>query len=225
MDYKEIISVQKNKFKEGIKRTDDNKSQWESLTVRITNIFQELIKESKDQTLFENLYLYNSFECKEYPSNMHIVQLSWGQHPTGLVKTEFDKASNEKSKKLTVEAGGALVFSQNIMGGVAVLIYPMKSEEFKRDEENIISDLYLSPTDITNEKIQRAINDFFSYSQYSSIYGSPSYMDKVRVQWLILRDIRNKKENSLFLMKHSYELVKTLIPLLVGIFIGVFTIK
>jgi hypothetical protein len=225
MEYKELIATQKKQFSEGLKRIEENKSQWDDLTSRISEVFQILVKESKEQMLFENLHIFNSSGYSEYSSSMNIIQLSWGQHPTGVVKTEMDQESNKKQKKIVVEKGGALVFSQDARGEVAVLIYPMVSDVYKRREENIISDKYSSPSDITNDKIMRAVNDFFAYSQFSSLFGSPSYLNWIRVQWLIFRDIRNREKNSIFFIKHGYELVRTLIPLLVGIVIGVFTIK
>ena len=225
MDLNKIIALQKQKFEKGKNLLQENKSEWSGFVSRVTEIFEDIINEGKEQKIFERLYVFDSLKNKEHNSSLHTISLLWGQHPTGTEKFKIDDGLNITDKELIIEKGGTLVFSQLPTGGIAILIYPMDSEVFKRNEEYIIADTYKSPNDVTVNKIYRAINDFFAYSQCSSIFGSPNLIDWTRVSWLLFRDIRNRKKAVVFLVKHTYEVIRTLVPLLIGIMLGVFTMQ
>lgn len=212
------------KFKNGVKKVAENRGEWDALVERINEQFNIVIKENLKNE-FEKLYVFNSKERLEHKTNRHLISLFFGQHPTGEIEKEFDEFYKIKKHTLLSEKGGSLVFSEGIKGDVTVLIYPMSSENFKRKEDCIIADIYSDPKNITEKQIKRSIEDFFSYSQVSCIYGVPSYTDWLRVQWLILRDIRNREKTIGNIINIFYETSKSLLSLIVGLFLGIYSIK
>ncbi len=208
MDIQKIITSQHNKFKKGAGILHSNRNhQWRSFTTRVTRNCQELIEEGKRQKLFERLYVYNSIEHqqKEYKyKNLHWIAFYWGNHPTPIV--------DENGTKYLFEKGGSLVFSQNAKGGVVILLNPHRSDIYGRNEDYIITNIYDCPCDISEREIEWAIQDFFAYSQVSSIYGCPSFWDKLIVKCLLFRDVRNRRKVTDYKNQIAF-IIKTILTL------------
>jgi hypothetical protein len=126
--------------------------------------------------------------------NEATVQLSSGANKTGVV----EKINTPEKKGISCEAekGSALVASFSSTGSVAFIIYPYKSERYSRNEENIILHISLNPDNVSDQLIDKCISKYLFYNRNSSIYGvySNTFLDIIKINWMILIDIRNRKK-------------------------------
>ena len=122
------------------------------------------------------------------------VQLSSGANKTGVV--ERINTPEKKGTSCEVEKGSALVASFSSTGSVAFIIYPYKSERYSRNEENIILHISLNPDNVSDKLIDKCISKYLFYNRNSSVYGvySNSLMDIIKINWMTLIDVRNRKK-------------------------------
>ncbi|KVK87725.1 hypothetical protein WJ47_12940 [Burkholderia ubonensis] len=121
---------------------------------------------------FEALYVH-SFEQERS------VQFAAGNHP---VTTRGADGS------FSIEGGAALVVSQDgTAGHVAVFIYPYERQTDGRSRP-FLWDLFDSPEDLTNERLDRAIRDFAICCRASSVVDATKHpLDPLRLSWVKCR--------------------------------------
>ncbi|HWB45880.1 MAG TPA: hypothetical protein VG900_10605 [Hyphomicrobiaceae bacterium] len=145
--------------------------------------FQDVVRQRQKEGYFESLYV-------SHDENERQIQLFAGAHPVGRPQTVWDSRGRIKSQRLYVEKGAALVMSQSIRGDVAVVLYPYQSEKHRRREEFIVWGVFDNPAHITIARLHRMTRDFFIYIRCSSLYFTPSFLDNLRINWLLLRSRR-----------------------------------
>jgi len=109
------------------------------------------------------------------------VRLFYGSHPVGAKLQGHGTAT---------ESNAQLVVSQAVDGTVVVFLYPYESVRLKRTEKHITWDVFRQPEDLTNAKIDAAIDDFQRYSRVSSALDGGSRSDRRRIERLIKRSAR-----------------------------------
>jgi len=164
------------RFKTGIERVSERRSQWDTLADRANIIMRVAADEAKAQNLFENLYVLDSRETSELTNKLPSIQLSFGQHPLGY--NEF------KKNVFVMESGCSLTIGQVVGGQVICTLYPFSSVLASRNEKYIIVKIASSPDDLQEKNIRGLVAHLFSYAQVSSVYGAPCLSDWLQVYWL-----------------------------------------
>jgi len=164
---------------------------WKLVTQnKIRSKFQEIAEFSR-----KTEYPFRLFcQVHDKTTNEATVQLSSGANKTGVV--EIINTPEKKGVSCKAERGSALVASFGSTGSVAFIIYPYKSERYSRGEEDIILHIALNPDNVSDKLIDKCISKYLFYNRYSSIYGvySNSLMDIIKINWMILTDVRNRKK-------------------------------
>jgi hypothetical protein len=112
------------------------------------------------------------------------------------IQITIEKIKTGASGEGAIECGGALVASQSISGDVTFIIYPRKSDRLQANFKEILLFKPLDPICITNKHIRVAIRKFHFLVRATSLYGyaSVSFIDRMRLKLLLIRDLRNKSE-------------------------------
>jgi hypothetical protein len=177
--YDSIISRHVKSFDIGIQRVHKKRQEWNNLADRCTIIFESVKKEAEHQSLFEKLYIFDSRKAKNFDKKPPFVQFSFGAYPLGY--EQF--TTNE----LVIEKNCSLNINLDATGGVTCILYPFSSELLKREENFLICKIVESPSSLKNSDIEEFVKHLFSYAQLSSVFGKPSFCDKISLYILKIR--------------------------------------
>lgn len=148
----------------------DRRIQWECLTRHASDIFNEVIEESKTAGYYERLYISNSYrdvlwEGKRY-KNFNSISLFMGNHPTDISLETFSEGKRT-SRKIITEKGAAFTIAQLPNGGVAFSYYACNSE-LHNDREPKLFRVYKQPFDVNENDIKSAVRGVLNYAHYTS---------------------------------------------------------
>jgi hypothetical protein len=110
-----------------------------------------------------------------------IVEVSYGNRAVpGGRRTEGGRF------KIIAEAGPTLLYQQNISGVVICSLYPARAEGYNRIEDGIILALLKDPIVLLRESVVTAHwRAFMSYFEVSSLDGEPTFVDRIRILWVM----------------------------------------
>ena len=178
MDITKFLKNESTKFQKGWKRVFDKKLVWNDFEKKAVTLFESICKEARRQKLFEYLYVDNSEKHANEQIKPPYVTLFWGNHPTGEI---------DSRKKLIVEGGCALCYTQFSSGEVGVIFYPFRSELREPHRKYYVYKIFSSPEKITDADLHKHIKLMFSYAHYSSFIGMSSFNDWRRMKSLQIR--------------------------------------
>ncbi|MEL0630901.1 hypothetical protein [Psychromonas aquatilis] len=188
------------RFDKEIQKLDSSSFDLSRSRINWSHVTQDLIESEFSKVILEarsNKYPFSLYcAVNDATENEVTVQLSSGANKTGVI--EKVKTAEMESVTCEIEKGSALVASFGSTGSVAFIIYPYKSERYSRTEDNIILHSSLSPDSVNEKLIKSCIANYLFYIRCSSIYGAhsfkSSFRDKLRMNWLLFRDIRNRRK-------------------------------
>lgn len=126
-------------------------------------------------------------------------------------------------KKTLTETGCTLSFGLNDHGYVAVILYPGKTDYTSQIETCIFIENYLHPSKLANKKfLEKQWRYLNSYMEITSIDGTPTIMDKIRVFYL--RYFKNKVINEKYLPKSIVSTLLTSLKFVLNIGLSGFLI-
>lgn len=158
---------------------------WTKFCNRVERHFLHAAEEAKESDFFCRLYVSKESDHKQ-------IQLFTGSHPTGDSKVTRNEYGQQTSKKLIAENGGALVISQSTLGDVAIILYPLKSENLSRIKDKIIWTIKSSPGAISSRTLDSAIRDFYVYLRVSSARLNESRFDRLKISYLEYRSSQHE---------------------------------
>lgn len=196
-----VLTKESAKLKSSIVELQRRRLNWKIVTQnKIKSKFQEIAECSR------KIEYPFSLTCHLHDETINeaTVQLSSGANKTGVV--ERVNTPEQKGTSCEAEKGSALVASFSSTGSVAFIIYPYKSERYSRNEENIMLHVALNPDNVSDQLIDKCISRYLFYNRKSSIYGvySNSLMDIIKINWMTLIDVRNRKK----LLQSSWTIFK-----------------
>lgn len=142
--------------------------------------FRQAVASAKATGFFEDLYVSQEEHDRQ-------IQLYAGAHPIGSEEVTRNSLVQITKRRLHVERGAALVFSQSSLGSVAAILYPYQSEKLSQNSEYIVWKIFDDPRDITNKEIQKAILAFFRYIRVSSTLFNESWFDRAYIRYIEFR--------------------------------------
>ncbi len=182
------IENQKNR-KAGMARWSKIKD-WTQFSNRVERHFLHEAEKAKETGFFCRLHVSKEKDHKQ-------IQLFTGSHPTGETVPVKNHLGITTSKKLVAENGGTLVLSQSTLGDVAIILYPLHSENLSRIKDKIIWTVKSSPANISSRLLDSAVNDFLVYLRVSSSRLNESWMDRVRISYLEFRSSKYEGKGSI----------------------------
>ena len=154
----------------------------------------EQLKSVSDKAKVAGYPFYLYCTVHNETDNETTVQLTSAANKTGVI----ERINTPERKGVTCEAekGSALVVSLSSVGRVSIIIYPYKSDRYYLKEDNIFLYEDLSPDDISQKLLEKCISKYFLYIRYSSVHGAYccSFIDHLRVHWMNIVDIRNRRK-------------------------------
>jgi len=211
-----LVEIENKKnSKAGLARWSKLKD-WTSFSNRVERHFLYEAEKAKETGFFCSLYVSKEKEHKQ-------VQLSTGNHPTGEKVPVQNNQGITTGKKLISENGGALVLSQSTLGDVAIILYPLHSENLSRVKDKIIWTVKASPGNISSRLLDSAVNDFLIYLRVSSSRLNESWMDRVKISYLEFRSSKYEGKGNIAKIIFSKWLIPAIIVFaaIVTIFSGV----
>lgn len=111
-------------------------------------------------------------------NNPDVVEMFWGSHPV--------KSINKKDgRHFLIEEGVTLFLYLLPSGYVSITLFPAKTEIMRPLEDNILLYRYKKATWLLKEKNQQSLwRDFMAYTEYTSLIGTPSIKQLLRILWL-----------------------------------------
>lgn len=142
-------------------------------------IFTNLREQDKRAEVFQNEYMLCICPGSRAGGNeKRIIEIFWGARPY-----EFETNGNHfKSLK---ETGATLLFYRNDTGDITISLYPAKTEYRQPIENHIALYGWLDPRKLNSEDFIKSLwNDFIAYMECTSLDGKPTYLQKLRVDYL-----------------------------------------
>jgi len=100
-------------------------------------------------------------------------------------KSVYGSSITATGSHALVEEGATLLYSMNDDGFVSVMLYPAKAENMSLKEELIFLERRIDPENLLLKKtLQNHWRYFMAYMEYSSLDGSPSVMQRLRITYL-----------------------------------------
>lgn len=142
-------------------------------------IFTKLRDDDKRVDIFEKEYMLSICPGSRAGRNeKRIVEIFWGARPYEFITTD-------NSWKSLTEKGAALLFYRNDTGDVTIYLYPAKTEYMQPIENSITLYKWINPKKLNNKNFRKSLwNDFIAYMEYTSLDGKPTYLQKLRVNYL-----------------------------------------
>ena len=128
------------------------RNEWNSFADLASELFKSVVDEGKEIELFDRLYLSDSRNDNQTNNMPNFIMLQWGGHPVGT-------STLESNIRLALEWGGTLTFSQSVFGDVVCIIYPLKSDLHKRNEDFFFLSSPHHPKWYTKKRIIKFILD------------------------------------------------------------------
>ena len=191
---------------------------------KIINEFEKAELSSKESEYRFKIYK----QIFDINVNEEAVVLCAGYNFTGVVNKEIKVVNGNVKQKISSisENGCSLFISQAINGTIAITLNPYKSEKHSKNEENIILYFNLHPDDISEKLLKKCIKLFFIYARTSSIFGmqmNPSLGDSIRINYLIFKDIRNRRRLIKTFMTTANDWGKIIIAAALGYAVAIIT--
>ena len=107
-----------------------------------------------------------------------MVEVFWGSHPVKRIE-------KKNGLKLLTEDGVTMLFHLLPNGHVTITLYPAKTEVMRPLEDCIMLHRFIKATWLLKEKNQKSLwRDFMAYTECTSLIGTPSFWQKLRISWL-----------------------------------------
>lgn len=171
-----LVTKHKVRFNQGQMSLLEKRGQWVELVETAKHIFDSIEHEINSQKFFEKLYMLNTSSFMERSEQLPSIQFSFGQHPVGYKNSD---------NKLCMESECALQITLLVNGTVSCVLYPFKSDMHQRNEKYLIVKIVTSPSKLSEAHIKKLFKQLFSYAQVSSVFGSPTWEDKITLFKLI----------------------------------------
>ena len=113
-----------------------------------------------DKTIFEYFYGNRIYQSRSYAYNGKLM------------------------RKLCTEIGTTILYQCHDDGYVSCQLFPAKSENMSPIEDCIFLEMYISPEKITDYLLEKHFKYFLSYMQVTSLDGSPTLFDKLKIWWI-----------------------------------------
>ncbi len=196
-------------------RADTNRAyirrvMWIDFEERLSVAFQALCSDEGSCSQLGGVFLTTSMQRSvgnhkaglQRSELLNSAQIHCGTRDLGVYCLEPRQAQEVRagaapaSLSLVTEHGAAIVFSQNVAGTIAVLLYPYESSAAKVNESNILLDFDLDPIDLDNRKIEKYLATFFRYCNATSAQSFRRLDLYLFRLTLVLRDFRNRRVQS-----------------------------
>lgn len=89
-------------------------------------------------------------------------------------------------QKSISEGGCALLFSQGPRGEVVAFVFPFTSETHAAADKHLIIGRLSDPRQVTKRWIEARMSNLWSYAHYTSVEGTPSMRDRLRLKQMRL---------------------------------------
>lgn len=157
---------------------------FESFYDKSKEIFETLRDNDSRADIFEKEYMLCVCPgSRAGGQEKRIVEVFWGAR-----LYEFE--TKEKSWKSLTETGVTLFIYRNDTGHITVSLSPAKTEYMQPIEDSITIYKWLDPKKLNDDKFLKSLwNDFIAYMEYTSLDGTPSFGQKLRISYL--KNIRN----------------------------------
>lgn len=143
------------------------------------SIFTKLRNEDKRVEIFQNEYMLCICPGSRNGGNeKRIVEIFWGARAY-----EFETKGNQwKSLR---ETGATLFLYRNDTGDITISLYPAKTEYRQPIENHITLYEWLDPKKLNDQDFINSLwNDFIAYMECTSLDGKPTYLQKLRINYL-----------------------------------------
>lgn len=116
--------------------------------------------------------------CRAGGDDPNVVEVFWGSHPVKRIE-------KKNGLKLLTEDGVTMLFHLLPNGHVTITLYPAKTEVMRPLEDCIMLHRFIKATWLLKEKNQKSLwRDFMAYTECTSLIGTPSFWQKLRISWL-----------------------------------------
>jgi hypothetical protein len=174
---KPLVTKHKARFIQGKINVLEKREQWNDLVARTKSIFENIESEIKEQQFFRKLGMIDTLNNEMF-QKLPYIQFSFTQQIVGYEK------SNSKN---CTEAGCTLRIVLLVDGSIVCVLYPFKSDLYSRSEEYLVTKIVELPNGLTESDIKKLFEQLFSYAQVSSVFGSPTWEDKIMIYQLTIR--------------------------------------
>lgn len=137
-------------------------------------------------------------------NNNRVVEVFWGQRG-------FETITFGRNWKSLPEYGVTLMFELDDSGRVIIALFPAHTEKRKPIESSITLWNWLDPKKLSNRIfVGRLWNDFMAYMAVTSLDGTPTISQRIRISWL--RFIKHQVVNNTWMPRkittYSKEIIK-----------------
>ena len=175
--FKQMINKSKHEEKfDKLKELDDA---YRNFYKNAKDIFNKLQNSDSSSQVFKDRCMLNVCPgSRAGGNNPDIVDVFWGGQPVKRI----DKVNGFE---ILAEEGVTLLFNLLPDGHVSITLYPAKTKVMRPIEDCILLHRYRKATWLLNERNQRALwRDFMAYSECTSLIGTPSICQRLRIFWL-----------------------------------------
>lgn len=188
-----LVKRYREKFKFSESQVKKTREEWDKLDKRLKKVFNIVIGEHENDNYYTYLSTQDEDSC-QFPENKvrnsRHTAIKFGKKPMDISEIEFDPATQRPKRiKRIFEKGGALFFNQGINGDVAVYMFPSRNDIFEVKDNLLLLKIYNKPSDISERKIIKHIDQFFWFTLTTSYLSGYSSYDRIK---LTLYKIRSK---------------------------------
>jgi len=142
-------------------------------------IFETLRDNDNRVEIFENEYMLNICPgSRDGGQEKRIVEVFWGARP-------YEFETKGKDWKSLTETGATLFIYRNDTGHLTISLSPAKTENIKPIEDSIAIYKWLDPKKLKEDKFIKSLwNDFIAYMEFTSLDGTPTIKQKIRISYL-----------------------------------------
>lgn len=213
----EYIIKQSKKFAKDRKLLNERRNQWVDFELRALNLIKDYIKTAKACEHYEFFYVINNNDIPNRTiTNQSFIQFYAGSHPTGISIQETNRDKQSITLKGVTEHSGCLSVLQDPRGGVFFITYPSKSDVLNWEDDYIIYSHFDSPLDVEWVDIRNAIEFYIRFMRYTSIYSTPTVLEKIELWWIKLKF----KSSVLNILKGTYYGIKIAASVKTGLPVG-----
>lgn len=179
---------------------------WAEMESRIRTLFKD-VESSPKADFFGGIHIHSGTHPNSkkihVTDRLNQLQITCLTRPLGITTVEETNETRVvegqehtfpiERRKLHVESGACLWFSQSPSGGVTVFMSPYKSDLVTMNEKEIVIGMYKDPSCLTNGQIRKLFRRFFKYRHITSALHNHTALDYAWRLWLTYQDVRNRK--------------------------------
>lgn len=166
---------------------------FEDFHKKAVEIFNPYKTKGEREKYFDALYNLNVVPGGRWGGQeSRVVDISWGQRIYD--KEERKILCGKKQISFESEGGTTMLFYKNSDGFVSIRLYPAFTNYSQPIEDFIVWKTRLDPAKLFKKRFQKKCwNYFMAYMECTSLDGSPSIVQKIRVWYM--RNFKNVVEN------------------------------